>query len=220
MRLNIIKCKRIMKLSSFHFQVILVVSLVCIVFYVYYMSKDIITLDREVRALKNVLVSNSQVCSRPQSVQQVPQVQQMSVPVTAQSQPQPSVQQSQQAEIDENNDETESISSNKIKLMLNNIDGENEDEEHEEHEDTDKDAEVLSVIEMVEDQTTSQNLQELEAKIYDESAIEEVEELTEQMATDGPVERDLTIGELRHKCKEKGLSGKGSKVELKVRLGL
>ena len=44
-----------MKFSSLHFHMVLVVALICVVVYVFYISKDILTLDTELRCVKNEL---------------------------------------------------------------------------------------------------------------------------------------------------------------------
>jgi hypothetical protein len=61
------KFSKIMKLMGSHMYIGILVVLVCVVLYVFYVSKDIVTLDNEVRTLKSQLGQVVQTISSRQS---------------------------------------------------------------------------------------------------------------------------------------------------------
>ncbi len=99
---------RKMKLGGLHMHMVLVIAMICVIIYVFYISKDIMTLDKEVRVLKVKLQTMEQM----QQQQTLSQLKSVSIP-QQQQQPKAEV-------IDITEEDLESVDSEKIKSMLNN----------------------------------------------------------------------------------------------------
>ena len=57
-----------MKFSGLHFQMVLVIALICVIVYVFYISKDILIIDNELRSVKDQLQSMQKQMTRPHPV--------------------------------------------------------------------------------------------------------------------------------------------------------
>lgn len=107
----------------------ILVVLVCVVLYVFYVSKDIVTLDNEVRTLKSQLGQVVQtISSRQSSHPQAP----------TPSKTQVATQVDISATRDEDVDEIESVKTEHMASLLVNLQEEEELEEEEQHVETDE----------------------------------------------------------------------------------
>ena len=107
-----------MKFSGLHFHMVLVIALICVIVYIFYVSKDIVTIDNEVRNLKIKVdnmqrqLGNSQVCTMKTNLQ--------SQEISNEKLPQKT-----SVEIANNHpqidDDVQSVDSEKIRKLISNI---------------------------------------------------------------------------------------------------
>ena len=141
-----------MKFSGLHFHMILLVAIICVVIYVFYVSKDILTLDNEVRNLKTKIeLLQKQLTDVNKCKIQQPQ---SSIQVNAATRTDSKHQQTlckkqtfnqetaQETAQEEKyvNDETDSVDSEQVQHMLNNIIESEESDKAEVPEDTQTDS--------------------------------------------------------------------------------
>jgi hypothetical protein len=219
-----------MKFSGLHFHMVLVVGLICVIVYVFYISKDILTLDTEVRQLKqHVDVLNRRVGSGGQgqmpigaigASRQMPPVVAPSAGVvpevahvatqreTFQVPTQQHVVREVVADVvtasesdDEDDDNDSDIDNERIRRILNSM-----------QEDAEEDEEEVPVSHVSEGQVP----------VVSDSDAEQV--ATATVETSQPVNEEApktySVIELRAMCKERGVSQKGTKDQLRERLGL
>jgi hypothetical protein len=175
-----------MKFSGLHLHMILVVVIICIILYIFYVSKDIITLDSQVRQLRLKLDLLEQKTQQTQftpaptmsSVQlQVEQQDLVHVPI-----------------VEEVHGDNESVNSEKITEMLSAI-----AETNEEH---------------VEEPTLVKADVEEETEIHEEEHVDNPEEMPSTTDENTGEERSLSLSELKDLCKKHGLFAKGGKKQL------
>jgi SAP domain len=213
-----------MKFSGIHFHMVLVVGLICVIIYVFYISKDILTIDSELKnmriqmeTLKKVvtsghhlhshhthkdassvsyLPSSSTIVEQPKATQDTNR----EIIFTVQEEEDELLEEvNEEANQDEtDNSDNNSVNSEKIKTMLSNM--RNDEEENQE---------ILETVEDVED---------VEDVLLETQESENSKEEANVIGQLTPSMKELPIAELRRLCKEKGVSAKGSKEQLVQRL--
>lgn len=175
-----------MNFSGFHLHMALVIGLICIVIYVFYVSKDIVTIDREVRSLRARIetlqkqtanMALNQVSPSPVPVVNSHASTQVDVPATCEV----PVVTGNDKKNDENEDDLESVDSGKIQQLLSHID----EEEH----------------------------QVAEVSVLEEKVDEDIKSSISPPSTD-TLSKDISATELRELCKKNGLANKGTKKQL------
>lgn len=171
-----------MKFSGLHFHMVLVIGLICIIVYIFYMSKDILSLDNEVMQLKQQI----EIIQRRQG--DVCGVQQKPALVSTRTEQPLVIRPQTKVEVplvsDDVSDACSDVDSEQIRRVLNNM---QEDEE-----------EVVGPTEEINDQVV-------------ENTVEDIKSHSE---------KGYTLVELKNICREHGLSTKGTKEQLKERLGM
>jgi hypothetical protein len=189
-----------MKFNGLHLHMILVVVMICIVVYVYYVSKDIITIDREMKNVKAQVNTIQQYLTANKLPPQEAPVQRPSPPPVAE------LPQSPDADADDDADDA-SVDTDKIKHLINSIQDE-----------SDTQSEVA-------DDVVSDEIG-VDAEVEHDDATQIVHDMVEKIikdVEDGAISNDVAsnempIAKLRGMCKQQGISGKGSKDELVARL--
>lgn len=170
---------------------ILVAGLIGVVVYVYFVSKDIITLDREICLLKSSLQELRQVAA----IQCKGGLDTFPIEQNPHQQTQPS-QPSQPNQPTVINNPLETVVEEEV-ASEDDEDVERDDDDNDENDDND-DGESQHGALLDEEDTTET------AKLVDSVDTKDLNE--------------MTIGELRSLCRERGISGKGTKAELVQRL--
>jgi hypothetical protein len=217
-----------MKFTGLHFHMVLVIGLICVILYVFYISKDILTIDNELKNIKKqmeiiqrVLVNtgsggggaNQVQTATPSAMKTTPYI--PSETKFASVKLEKTVTQVDLEDSDsitDSDDDNISINSGKIKDILSNI--QNDDE----------------LETSVPVKTETQQVNEVEDDVEDdvdglvEDVIEDINEKNEKYDIDITPKvvnnAQLPIAELRKLCKEHGVSAKGSKEQLAERLSV
>lgn len=114
-----------MKFSGLHFHMVLVVALLCVIVYVFYISKDIITIDNELRSIKGQMDVIHRHLQQP-----IPNVDPIQDAL-------PLVHEIISAEEDKHNDATSDsvdVDNERVRALLSKIDHEALEEQHPEGE--------------------------------------------------------------------------------------
>jgi SAP domain len=193
-----------MKFSGIHIHMALVVGLICVIVYLFYISKDILALDEEVMKLKKQ-VQSSQQCVK-NNVQLVGQT---CEPVQFQKYSTNGMNNTQgkhahvgvatekiaiSNDDDGKSDTYSEVDSEKIRQVLNNMRRNDDDEDTDSDTDSLEDSVGGDIIDAI---TTEAEQQQVPLQV-----------------------KSYTLVELKNLCKEKGVSTKGTKEQLKERLGL
>jgi hypothetical protein len=193
-----------MKFNGLHLHMILVVVMICIVVYVYYVSKDIITIDREMKNVKAQVNTIQQYLTTNQLPSQESPVQRPPPPPVAQ------LPQSPDADADADDDvDDASVDTDKIKHLINSIQDES-DTQSELADDVVSDAEEDAHDVDVEHDDATQIVHDMVEKI--------IKDVEDGAISNDVASNEMPIAKLRGMCKQQGISGKGSKDELVARL--
>jgi hypothetical protein len=199
-----------MKFSGFHLHMVLVVGLICVIVYAFYISKDIVTLDKEVRSLKGKLDSIEMYMANQAQKEKIKYERPTQVSVSTDNvHVEHSIQDT--TIMTDNNDNTDvnddddnvSVDTQKIQEMLNNI----------------QDTEQTLDEEKKTEEDVVNNTTEVVEEVVEEVATSVTEDTENQPRQKGDdFLKDLTLQELRNLCRENGLSTKGNKDQLYNRL--
>jgi hypothetical protein len=133
-----------MKFSGFHLHMALLVVVICLVLYIFYVSKDIVSLDKEVRVLKQKVDAIGQHQTNHITQEAIVQTMQMQKEMQLATPPRS---QREAFVVEEEVDEVESINTENIQEMLTNIENQPEQDVTESGENVEENVEDENVEE-------------------------------------------------------------------------
>jgi hypothetical protein len=230
-----------MKFSGLHFHMVLVIGLICVILYVFYISKDILTIDNELKNIKRqmetmqrmlinanagagsgggsgggVSVGVGQVSTLKPSLStpyKRVDVDRAELKTTTFATVQDTKREVVVLDDDDESDDDDNVSidSENIKNLLNNIQ-------------TDSPPLVKKNV-LSEDNGEEDSSDDEDGKVEDvtdeddkDDYLVDIKPVSATIAKPATISKDMPISELRRLCKEKGVSAKGSKQELSDRL--